>query len=1129
MNYQDLLGDLKEVIKFYRKEELSSFFIKEIASVENRKDFSKSQFFKLLAKYFIQFIFKQNLTIMKYDKKYKNTIRHIFPRYISPIQRDKTVDVLRNFIDNSEINVQVRYEDSRPYFAISDFTSIINIIFCWRQPLFDLNSEKKKEIKKIFRKNDVRVYFKNEFMEKIFGPKGLLDREELSIPKFLKSLNMAEPQKENKKQKGYTRQHVNYWKREHYLPIRFLNIVYGQYEDFDDYFEYIEYVQLGKSTEDKENKIVSYDLLKKMITEVEFLRDFIPTGSSNFGYLFRHNVITEKEESLPLSLEKDYEFELGKKFKKKTLKRYEQHIDLIKSKIHKPDKRIAIISVELTNFRSYVHEKIFFENGLNILYGMNGSGKTTILEAILFTLLRLHPLYSLTYIPHITNSLSPEFILGSNTWLIQIGKPSCQVDLVLKVGREVVKITRTMKQNGFQEIKINDITVFNDSEINEEDLRQLFIKSKDIDSDSRFKSPEHIKCAKMVYEKFQKRGILFDKDEIFTSFFSEFQFFWNWESYFNKSDQIIHFYTDKFGLTYLDNLIENKKLKRQDLISIKNNLANRLKNTLTSPILFDLINKNKWFKIQSGECSRIVTDSEVLYEDSRSKGISISIEYDRMSSHDHSEKGVYCQKCGEFYCWDCIVYRGQESCTECDEEGGSWSSPLLINETLRREYGGVYLEEFFHKDHQKSVIEVFKNDSIDHQKSVINKEAVERLNISFEILKNFEDIFAILKYHSSDSEKDPSSIKAKIKLPSLKRLFNLSQPYRNLELLTYYTVLLLYIFYNASQDEIKVNYTQVKGLETLLSVSKERIHKKMEEFQLTRRKSEKLQKEWKFNTVRKDTYEFELRIFRLLYYIFVISDSKIFTNNFREKISTNKFRDEILKYTQTLKEFVQPGLEIVDTPLERHSDTRVFYKDYQKEWVHIIDYKVLSEQLENMIKLLQARSLHLKEMDKIDEKIIKRDDEIFFLEENFKILRDKVYLEYLSHEIKEKSPKIFDKSTFYGFIDEKGIPMLYYYEEDKNLPISILSNGEISKLFLAILGILLSLSNRNMFLLIDEPNEFLDPENVDTMKEYFLSIFKNKQLIISTFIKKYKQFQPALRYEVKKRLDGSSKVEKIDL
>ena len=46
---------------------------------------------------------------------------------------------------------------------------------------------------------------------------------------------------------------------------------------------------------------------------------------------------------------------------------------------------MKIVSVELTSFRNYKHASVRFTDGLNVLYGENGSGKTNMLESVYFT------------------------------------------------------------------------------------------------------------------------------------------------------------------------------------------------------------------------------------------------------------------------------------------------------------------------------------------------------------------------------------------------------------------------------------------------------------------------------------------------------------------------------------------------------------------------------------------------------------------------------------------------------------------------------------------------------------------------------------------------------------------------
>lgn len=46
---------------------------------------------------------------------------------------------------------------------------------------------------------------------------------------------------------------------------------------------------------------------------------------------------------------------------------------------------MKIVSLELKNFRNYTYASVFFEDGLNVLYGENASGKTNMLESVYFS------------------------------------------------------------------------------------------------------------------------------------------------------------------------------------------------------------------------------------------------------------------------------------------------------------------------------------------------------------------------------------------------------------------------------------------------------------------------------------------------------------------------------------------------------------------------------------------------------------------------------------------------------------------------------------------------------------------------------------------------------------------------
>ena len=1122
MSFPNMISDLKTIISFYnfgKRTDLYKRFLVKIEELENREDLPESQVIHILSDYLIQYLFKFNLYTSKYSQKikkedikqvrYKNNLRHKFPSRFGKSTQKKIVSTLKLFIEYSGKNIILRYNDSNSYFNVSDFTSIINIIFCWKDSLFELDPNTKKDIKKIFRKSNVLVYFKREFLNRLFGENGLLAREHLSRNKFIDTLNTSR----------YTKNNISHYKDRGYLPVGFLDLVCNQYPEFNDYFQFINYVKLGKSTKEEGTNIITIDTLNLILSEVGLFREFIPSGSTDIGWILKLNQRPSDEGDNPIVLQKKYETLLQKKYTKKIIDRYQHHVDLIKSKLQTPKKPVVIISLELTNFRSYGHEIIHFEPGVNVLYGRNGSGKSSIIEAILFGFLQLHPRFSLNYIPDDTYTFNPIYIFVSNTWLIRRGAPFCEVSLVLKVGNKATKISRRIERNGFQIIKIEDKSIFEGlEELSEsEGISNIFLKSEGFFKNSleeQFKfQQKHRSLAEGIFNKFREKGLLFERDEIFTSYFTEFQYFWKWEN--QDNNDIRDFYSDKLGLGYLDSLINSKEMIRKEEVESKSKLSDNLSSTLSGSILYNLINRNEWFKIQSGDCHGAYDDELQFREEIVGMGRGTDVDGATESSEfNHEDTGVFCPKCGMFYCWECMYKKDLSFCPNCKEEDGS-DTYLPYEDTRRRAYESICFDDLFESENFKIGTKIKER-----KDKKINQSAVRRLKLSREILeKFFTSIFKQLKQFISVSAE---SKQEKIDLADLKRLTEIFQPFRNLDILTYYSTIMLYILYKMTN---RYEQTVLDSIDNLLSESKIRVHKKLEEFQSARRESKK--NKWRFDDFRVDTHEFEKRIFNLLYYIYVVADSKTLPQEFRDTLHDSKYYNELLRYREVLKEFVYPDLEIVDKPLESYSETKIYFEYYQIELLHELDYKILLQQVKNQFLILSLRDKYLKDIGLVDSRIQKLDKELLFLRQNFEFVYKNVYLQYLNTEIKGKSPQIFDKDDFYAFINENGFPRLQYNDIEESAPIVILSNGEKSKLFLAILGTLLSLSNRNQFLLIDEPNEFLDPENTDLMKEYFTSIFENKQLILCTFIKEYKEFQPAMIYEVKKGLEGKSEVTRL--
>ncbi len=154
-------------------------------------------------------------------------------------------------------------------------------------------------------------------------------------------------------------------------------------------------------------------------------------------------------------------------------------------------------------------------------------------------------------------------------------------------------------------------------------------------------------------------------------------------------------------------------------------------------------------------------------------------------------------------------------------------------------------------------------------------------------------------------------------------------------------------------------------------------------------------------------------------------------------------------------------------------------------------------------------------MEILNTKIKEFKKKLDFLE----AIKKKLYkdcLIYIKEEFEGKFSEVFIDRNINGFLDEFGLPNIMYKNSHIYYSISNLSGAERVILQLYLLSIILDISDTNRFYLIDEPNELLDSYNIGIIRKIFLRIFKNKQVIICTFIENYETLQPALVHLVKK-------------
>ena len=104
---------------------------------------------------------------------------------------------------------------------------------------------------------------------------------------------------------------------------------------------------------------------------------------------------------------------------------------------------MKLIKLKMINFKKFRRAEIEFQDGLTGIVGNNGAGKSTIVEAILWSLYGNRAL-----------SMKKDFLKNNNA----AESDSMSVKLVLETGNQVWSIYRGMKSNGQAEalLEINN-------------------------------------------------------------------------------------------------------------------------------------------------------------------------------------------------------------------------------------------------------------------------------------------------------------------------------------------------------------------------------------------------------------------------------------------------------------------------------------------------------------------------------------------------------------------------------------------------------------------------------------------------------------------------------------------------
>ncbi|MCP6718612.1 MAG: AAA family ATPase [Patescibacteria group bacterium] len=1115
MSIEKVIGNIIEILK-----EFYDLDLIQIEALKNSDD-------KLvISKEILKILFKNNISSVRNEKKDKKeekkkikrytshcTLRHRFPKFLAKAKQEEFIELVIELLADCQLHITIIIGGGNTnYFYISGLESIINLLLN-----IDLDGIfEKKKIKEMFDKPCL-IYFKEGFMEKIFGPDGLLKKKGFSIPKFIETVSL---------QNEFSRQNVYNWKKGGYFPVNFFKIFMIRFEQFNDYYRYIDYVKIGNS-----NKI-SKDLLNKIFEQIKNFEKYISHSELNeifkqFNIVQRLNII-EKYDDLIKNVQNEREI------------KYLDYVELIRSKFDISDDRTLIKSVELVNFKSYKREKIDFESGINILYGKNGSGKTSLIEAVLFALLRLHPQHSLYYNPDPSESRSPAYIFLLNTWLIRAGEEVCEVKLTLKIREKEIIIVRSISRDLTQELKIFDgdeeiplISFKKDPNIpslviNSSEIKLLHLDKEECLEEAQIYSENQELYTEFIFSEFEKRGLFFEKNEIFSSFFNEYHFFWDWDEINKRKRKIKNYYRNKFRMNYLYNLIKDLKRKRIKLLCNQAKLISSLKKNLDDMELYTDINENKYYKITSGECIKCndICESEdgdrYHFNELLEQGYISKDNFFKTYYPVETHHGTTCQKCGAYYC-DYHHQWMDYDCEKCDND-------LEANLYRRRELH-VLPSQFlkilkFSSNIDEKIYEEIYRDNYNQFKRIVKQEKYHPLlveNFDLELdnhcFNEISLIYELLIHHYTYIIESLKFLLLGGQEPNLNSLIKNIETFNkrdkinpNIDYINH--IVLIIIFY--IQNLISNNSTILIRLDLLIKDTMKSCYNSSSQIH------------------HLSSSSIETSMYRILYNTINLLKSPLFSRIDHLIEAHQGDIDDFLQiyekhFHNSLSKryygFIYGEIKIVKTPQKDYHPNIIYYGEYDIQKYLETDFNVFVTQVENVMKIISWVKKVSEKLKKNTEEIENLEDRINFIKEHSALIYKNVFIKFLNEELKRLAPKIFKESNkFYGFLDEDSFHKIQF-QNGKIAPLNILSNGEKSKFFLALICILANLSNNSLFFLIDEPNELLDTENISIIKDFFSPLFRTKQLILCTYIKKYLETEPTQKFEVRKHLDGTSYIE----
>ena len=446
INYYDIrkvMAYLKEFYNFFEDMPI----IKEMDNISSKN--LTQEAIERFSKYVIQFLFMNNFTILK--SRTSNAIRHIFPPDIDNydefmeffgilIKLFKTIDIDIEIVGKNLEDLRNDFSERYLYFYFQNYKSIFKFLLSWDESLGTFSKSRVKALKEFFQDFEIYIHFNEKYMNQIFGEKGLINKEKITATKLFENIFNL---------RNYKRHSIYKWRDELFFPTTvIIDINKSKYRDnIDiDFYKYIKHIKIGKAQK------INKDLLDQIKNNYDGNFDrFLPESESMLGYILSQKPLAKEKRP---NFAADFKAFLSE-IPSYVLDRYKKEIISITERLTIPDELIILKSLKMINFKSYSEGKIDFQNGINILYGANGTGKTTIIDAIFFALFMDDTWQKL----HINDFYDLEFRI-LNTYQIRVGEEYCEIELDLIKGEENIKIIRKLWKDGRHKLFINNEDIF---------------------------------------------------------------------------------------------------------------------------------------------------------------------------------------------------------------------------------------------------------------------------------------------------------------------------------------------------------------------------------------------------------------------------------------------------------------------------------------------------------------------------------------------------------------------------------------------------------------------------------------------------------------------------------------------